>query len=53
VDGKRMEWEAKDLFVVPGWASHEHVNMSSSHPAYLFSFTDGPVMKALGLYRES
>jgi gentisate 1,2-dioxygenase len=37
---------------VPGWAWHEHVNESGSHAAYLFSFTDEPVFRALGLYRE-
>ena len=52
VDGETLEWDAKDVFVVPGWAWHEHVNLSSSHAAYLFSFTDGPVFRALSLYRE-
>lgn len=52
VDGETLEWDAKDVFVVPGWAWHEHVNLSSSHPAYLFSFTDEPVFRALGLYRD-
>jgi gentisate 1,2-dioxygenase len=52
VNGQRLEWETKDIFVVPGWATHEHFNVSSSHPAYLFSFTDAPALRALGLYRE-
>ena len=51
-DGETLEWDVKDVFVVPGWAWHEHVNLSSSHAAYLFSFTDEPVFRALGLYRE-
>jgi gentisate 1,2-dioxygenase len=52
VAGERLEWDSKDVFVVPGWAWHEHVNLSSSHPAYLFSFTDEPVFRGLDLYRE-
>lgn len=50
--GQRMEWDAKDVFVVPGWTWHEHVNDSTTHPAYLFSFSDEPVFRALNLYRE-
>ena len=36
---------------MPTWTMHEHVN-TGSRPAFLFSFTDAPVMKALDLYRE-
>jgi gentisate 1,2-dioxygenase len=53
VDGVKLEWSDKDVFTVPGWAAHEHVNESSTHPAYLFSYTDAPVFRALGLYREA
>jgi gentisate 1,2-dioxygenase len=52
VDGTRLEWGPKDVFTVPGWALHEHVNASAGHPAYLFSYTDEPVFRALGIYRE-
>jgi gentisate 1,2-dioxygenase len=52
VDGKRFDWEAKDVLTVPGWAWHEHVNESATQPAYLFSFTDEPVFRSLDLYRE-
>lgn len=52
VDGQRLNWHERDIFVVPSWAAHEHVNSSASADAVLFSFTDQPVMKALGLYRE-
>jgi gentisate 1,2-dioxygenase len=51
VGGQRLDWEDKDVFTVPTWTFHEHVNRGS-RPAFLFSFTDAPVMKALGLYRE-
>jgi gentisate 1,2-dioxygenase len=46
-----LAWEDKDVFTVPTWTFHEHVN-TGDRPALLFSFTDAPVMKALELYRE-
>jgi gentisate 1,2-dioxygenase len=51
VGGARLPWEDKDVFTVPTWTMHEHVN-TGSRPAFLFGFTDAPVMKALDLYRE-
>ena len=39
------------MFTVPTWTFCEHVN-SGDRPAFLFSFSDAPVMKALSLYRE-
>ena len=52
VDGERLEWDAKDVFAVPAWAVHHHEN-NSSQDAYLFSFTDVPVLAALDLLREA
>jgi gentisate 1,2-dioxygenase len=51
VGGTRIDWEDKDVFTVPTWTFREHVN-DGDRPAFLFSFTDAPVMKALDLYRE-
>jgi len=51
VGGRRLDWEDKDVFTVPTWTFAEHVN-SGARPAFLFSFNDAPVMKALNLYRE-
>ena len=51
VGGRQLDWEDKDVFTVPTWTFHEHVN-TGNRPAFLFSFTDTPVMKALDLYRE-
>jgi gentisate 1,2-dioxygenase len=51
VGGQRLDWEDKDVFTVPTWTFAEHVN-SGDRPAFLFSFNDAPVMKALTLYRE-
>ncbi len=52
VNGEKLEWEEHDTFAVPGWAVHEHVNGSGNDEAILFSFSDEPVLRALGLYRE-
>jgi len=49
IDGKRFEWEEKDIFCLPSWSLHQH---GASEEAVLFSFNDFPAMKALGLYRE-
>lgn len=51
VGGQPLDWEDKDVFTVPTWTFCEHVN-SGDRPAFLFSFSDAPVMKALSLYRD-
>ena len=51
VRDQRLDWEDKDVFTVPTWTFCEHVN-SGDRPAFLFSFSDAPVMQALSLYRE-
>lgn len=52
VEGERIDWEERDTFAVPGWTVHEHVNGSADDRAVLFSFTDDPVLRVLGYYRE-
>ncbi len=52
VDGQRLDWTEKDIFVVPSWAMHAHVNASEVEDACLFCFNDLPVLRALDLYRE-
>ena len=44
-----IEWGPKDVFVVPSW---HHVAHEANEEAVLFSFSDRPVQKALGLWRE-
>jgi gentisate 1,2-dioxygenase len=50
VDGTRLDWAKGDTFAVPVWSLHEHVN-ESGEDAVLFSFSDAPVLEALGLLR--
>ena len=52
IDGVRFEWMQGDIFVIPSWAYHEHVNESKRDRAILFSIQDTPVLVALGKYRE-
>ncbi|TMA18840.1 MAG: gentisate 1,2-dioxygenase [Deltaproteobacteria bacterium] len=48
--GKEVfDWGPKDLFVVPSW--HE-VSHEAQEETVLFSFSDRPVQKALGIWRE-
>ncbi len=52
INGQRFDWEEKDIFCVPTWMWHEHVNKSDNEDACLFSFNDFPVMEKLGFYAE-
>jgi gentisate 1,2-dioxygenase len=52
IEGTRYMWEQGDVLAIPSWACHEHANASDTEAAILFAFTDAPVIKALGLYRE-
>ena len=52
IGGKRFDWSARDIFCVPSWVWHEHVNGSATEDACLFCLSDLPVMRSLGLYRE-
>ncbi len=52
VGDKVMEWGPNDLFVIPNWAPHKHANADAKEDAILYSVSDIPAMKHLGLYRE-
>jgi gentisate 1,2-dioxygenase len=51
IDGIRFSWTAGDMFVIPSWATHEHLN-DEADPALLFSVHDTPLLKAVGKYRR-
>ena len=46
---KTFEWEAHDVFVAPSWMKVEH---EAEGDAVLFSFSDRPIQKAAGIWRE-
>lgn len=50
IDGQRFDWKARDVFVVPSWVAVSH--HAPGGEAVLFSFSDRPAQKALGLWRE-
>jgi gentisate 1,2-dioxygenase len=52
IDGRRFDWQERDIFCVPSWSWHEHANTQATEDACLFCFSDLPVMQALHLYRE-
>jgi gentisate 1,2-dioxygenase len=52
IDDQEFHWGEKDVLVVPSWATYRHLNGSRSHDAVLFSYSNEPVVKALGLYRD-
>jgi len=52
IEDQRFDWSERDVFVIPGWHWHEHVNLSGSADAILISYTDEPLLKTLGILRE-
>jgi gentisate 1,2-dioxygenase len=52
VEGTKLEWSKNDIFAVPTWAWHEHINASATEPALLFAVSDAPAIQKLSLYRE-
>jgi gentisate 1,2-dioxygenase len=49
VGDQMFDWSPKDIFVAPSWVKVAH---EADDEAVLFSFSDRPVQKALGLWRE-
>ena len=52
VGDSELNWSAHDVFAVPNWAWHHHINSSQSAGAVLFSISDAPLLEAMNLYRE-
>src|SRR5690242_7428624 len=50
IGDQEFQWGKNDVFVVPSWCPVSH---KAEKEAVLFSFSDRPVQKALGLWRES
>jgi gentisate 1,2-dioxygenase len=51
IDGVRFDWGPGDMFVLPSWATHEHLNADADGRAILFSVHDSPLLKAVDKYR--
>ncbi len=52
MNGVRFDWKAGDFFALPAWTWHEHVNLSDTEEAFLFSTNDLPLMEVLGFERS-
>lgn len=52
IDGREINWQEKDVLVIPSWSTYRHVNSSNSEDAVLFSYSNEPVLRALGLFRD-
>lgn len=50
IEGTEFPWERGDIFVVPPWAWHEHIQRGKNEST-LFSINDQPVLQVLGLDR--
>ena len=49
IGGKTFDFTARDTFVVPAWQAY---SLHAAKESVLFSFSDRPVQRALGLWRE-
>jgi gentisate 1,2-dioxygenase len=49
IGDETFEWSKRDTFVVPCWVPQRH---TANEDAVLFSFSDRPVQRHLGLWRE-
>jgi gentisate 1,2-dioxygenase len=45
-----FEWQPHDIFMVPSWVPVRH---EAEDESVLFSFSDRPIQRALGMWRES
>lgn len=52
VNEARLEWTVNDVFAVPSWMWHEHINLDDGVDAVLTSISDAAALQKLGLYRE-
>ncbi|HSH22012.1 MAG TPA: cupin domain-containing protein [Candidatus Caenarcaniphilales bacterium] len=51
IDGVRFDWGPGDMFVIPSWATHEHLNAASDERAILFAAHDTPLLRLVDKYR--
>lgn len=47
-----LEWENNDTFCIPSWKQFQIIN-EGTQTAYLFSFSDTPLLKNLGIHRSA
>ena len=52
IGGRRLEWQENDVFCVPTWTWHEHVNADPKRDAVLYEMSDAPLISSLACYRR-
>jgi gentisate 1,2-dioxygenase len=52
VGDKRLDWKTNDMFCLPTWSWHHHVNLDETADAVLYSVSDIEAARIMGLYRE-
>ncbi|MFO0987925.1 MAG: cupin domain-containing protein [Alphaproteobacteria bacterium] len=52
VGGERLDWRENDVFCVPTWTWHEHVNADPAKDAVLYDLSDIPFMSSIACYRR-
>ncbi len=52
IGGQRFEWRENDVFCVPTWTWHEHVNADAAKDAVLYDMSDAPLMSGIACYRR-
>jgi gentisate 1,2-dioxygenase len=52
INGRRYDWRERDIFCVPSWAWHEHVNASASRRRLPVLPVRPAGHAGAGLYRE-
>lgn len=50
VGDARLNWSRNDVFVIPGWTWHRHVNANAD--AVLYCVSDEPALAKLGVFRD-
>jgi gentisate 1,2-dioxygenase len=50
IAGQRFDWQANDVFVVPGFAWRRHIN-GGDRDAILYTVSDAPLVEKIGQYR--
>ena len=52
VADKRLDWQENDVFVVPNWLWHHHVNLASERDAVLYAMSDEPLVRSVEGWRR-
>jgi gentisate 1,2-dioxygenase len=50
IGGRRFDWRANDIFVVPAFAWRRHINQSGAD-GILYTVSDAPLLEKIGQYR--